>query len=81
MSTRSTNSFEHSGSFDYLNTDFLPPWQMPTPSLSDVDSVPSSASDDPWAELAPSPSNRCRCCIASQFQTDAWHRPPLLRLT
>ncbi|KAI9510309.1 hypothetical protein F5148DRAFT_605553 [Russula earlei] len=49
------NSFD-SGSFDYLNTDFHPRWEMPTPPFSEVDSVPSSASDDSWAELAPEPS-------------------------
>ncbi|KAI9448656.1 hypothetical protein F5148DRAFT_1292168 [Russula earlei] len=48
----SPNSFG-SGSFDYLNTEFHPPWEMPT---QQVDSVPSSASDNSWAELTPESS-------------------------
>ncbi|KAI9451578.1 hypothetical protein F5148DRAFT_1333163 [Russula earlei] len=54
-STPSPDSFG-SGSFDYLNTDFHPPWEMPTPPFSEVDSVPSSANDDSWAELTPESS-------------------------
>ncbi|KAI9457068.1 hypothetical protein F5148DRAFT_1377853 [Russula earlei] len=54
-STPSPNSFERSGSFDYLDTEFHPHWQMPTLPFSEVDSVPSSASDDSWAELTTEP--------------------------
>ncbi|KAI9509100.1 hypothetical protein F5148DRAFT_1148557 [Russula earlei] len=49
----SPNSFG-SGSFDYLNTEFHPPWEMPTPPFSEVDSVPSC--DNSWAELTPESS-------------------------
>ncbi|KAI9510067.1 hypothetical protein F5148DRAFT_1182198, partial [Russula earlei] len=77
-STPSPNSF-NPGSFDYLNTDFHPPWEMPTPPFSELDSVPSSASDASWAELTPEPSQPPP--PVSRSQTDSWHRPPLLRST